>query len=248
MPRSQAGRPPTDHPRGGITLHGVHKTYGRDEAAVRALDEVDLVVEPGELVAVLGASGSGKTTLLNVVGGIETADRGSIVTAGQDISGTHPAKLGEFRRAHVGFVFQFFNLIPTLTARENVEVIIELTGRGKRHDVTELLAAVGLSDRADHFPAQLSGGQQQRVSIARALATDPDLLLADEPTGALDVATGRGVLELLQRTSRAGRGVLMVTHNEAAAQIADRVVRMRDGRIVADDTNARPVDAADLRW
>ncbi len=148
----------------------------------------------------------------------------------------------------MGFVFQFFNLIPTLTARENVEVIVELTGRGSRRGVMELLAAVGLSDRADHFPAQLSGGQQQRVSIARALATDPDLLLADEPTGALDVATGRGVLELLQRTSRWGRGVVMVTHNEAAAQIADRVVRMRDGRIVADDTNSRPVDAATLRW
>ncbi|WP_433623507.1 ABC transporter ATP-binding protein [Nocardia sp. CA-120079] len=234
--------------RGGITLRGVNKTYGTGEAAVHALTDVDLDVGPGELVAVLGASGSGKTTLLNVIGGIEAPDCGSIVVAGRDISGRSPAALGEFRRDHVGFVFQFFNLIPTLTARENVEVIVELTGRGDRRRVRRLLAAVGLADRADRFPSQLSGGQQQRVSIARALATDPDLLLADEPTGALDVATGQGVLELLQQTSRAGRGVVMVTHNEAAASIADRVIHMRDGRVVADEVNTNPVAAATIRW
>ncbi|WP_040816340.1 ABC transporter ATP-binding protein [Nocardia concava] len=234
--------------RGGITLHGVSKTYGTGEAAVHALTDVDLDVRPGELMAILGASGSGKTTLLNLIGGIEAAETGSIVVAGQDISGRDPAGLGEFRRDHVGFVFQFFNLIPTLTARENVEVIVELTGRGERRRVPELLAAVGLADRADHFPSQLSGGQQQRVSIARALATDPDLLLADEPTGALDVATGQSVLELLQQTSRAGRGVVMVTHNEVAAAIADRVIRMRDGRIVADEVNANPAAAQSIRW
>ncbi|WP_433726579.1 ABC transporter ATP-binding protein [Nocardia sp. CA-129566] len=234
--------------RGGITLRAVNKTYGTGEAAVHALTDVDLDIRPGELVAVLGASGSGKTTLLNVIGGIEAADSGSIVVAGQDISGRNPATLGEFRRDHVGFVFQFFNLIPTLTARENVEVIVELTGRGDRRRVRTLLGAVGLADRADHFPSQLSGGQQQRVSIARALATDPGLLLADEPTGALDVATGRGVLELLQQTSRAGRGVVMVTHNEVAASIADRVIHMRDGRVVADEVNANPVAAATIRW
>ncbi|GAA5057372.1 ABC transporter ATP-binding protein [Nocardia callitridis] len=244
----QASATATDHARGGITLRGVCKTYGAGEAAVHALTDIDLDIAPGELVAVLGASGSGKTTLLNVVGGIEAADSGSIVVAGQDISGSHPASLGGFRRAHVGFVFQFFNLISTLTARENVEVIMELTGRGDRRKAPELLAAVGLSDRAEHFPAQLSGGQQQRVSIARALATDPNLLLADEPTGALDVATGRGVLGLLQQTSRAGRGVVMVTHNEVAAKIADRVVRMRDGRVVSSDVNAEPADAATIRW
>ncbi|MFG1796310.1 ABC transporter ATP-binding protein [Nocardia sp. NPDC049149] len=244
----RASEPAADRTRGGITLHGVSKTYGEGEAAVHALADVDLDVKPGELVAILGASGSGKTTMLNVIGGIESADSGTLVVAGQDISRKHPAALGEFRREHVGFVFQFFNLIPSLTARENVEVIIELTGRGDRNRVTELLAAVGLSDRVDHFPAQMSGGQQQRVSIARALATDPDLLLADEPTGALDVATGRGVLELLQQTSRAGRGVVMVTHNEAAADIADRVVRMRDGRVLSSDHNANPADAASIRW
>ncbi|WP_433754610.1 ABC transporter ATP-binding protein [Nocardia sp. CA-135398] len=234
--------------RGGITLRGVNKTYGAGEAAVYALTDVDLDLGPGELVAVLGASGSGKTTLLNVIGGIEAPDCGSIVVSGRDISGRSPTALGEFRRDHVGFVFQFFNLIPTLTARENVEVIVKLTGRGDRRRVRTQLAAVGLADRADHFPSQLSGGQQQRVSIARALATDPDLLLADEPTGALDVATGQGVLELLQQTSRAGRGVVMVTHNEAAASIADRVIRMRDGRVVADEVNTNPVAAATIRW
>ena len=210
--------------------------------------EVDLDILAGELVAILGPSGSGKTTLLNVIGGIESANCGTIEVAGQDISGRQPRDLGAFRRQHVGFVFQLFNLIPTLTARENVEVVIELTGRGDRDRVPHLLAAVGLSDRAGHFPAQLSGGEQQRVSIARALATDPDLLLADEPAGALDVATGRRVMELLQQTSRAGRGVIMVTHNEAAAEIADHVMRIRDGAIVSVHRNALPADAATVQW
>ena len=234
--------------RGGVRLRGVSKTYGEAAAAVHALREVDLDILAGELVAILGPSGSGKTTLLNVIGGIESANCGTIEVAGQDISGCQPRDLGAFRRQHVGFVFQLFNLIPTLTARENVEVVIELTGRGDRHRVPHLLAAVGLSDRAGHFPAQLSGGEQQRVSIARALATDPDLLLADEPAGALDVATGRRVMELLQQTSRAGRGVIMVTHNEAAAEIADHVMRIRDGAIVSVHRNTLPADAATVQW
>src|SRR6201988_381403 len=238
----------TSHLRGGVRLHGVSKTYGERVAAVHALQEVDLDIPAGKFVAVLGPSGSGKTTLLNVVGGIESADCGTIVVAGQDISGRQPRDLGAFRRAHVGFVFQFFNLISTLTAYENVQVVMELTGRGDSRRVPDLLAAVGLSDRATHFPAQLSGGEQQRVSIERALATDPDLLLADEPAGALDVATGRRVLELLQQTSRAGRGVIMVTHNEATAEIADQVVRMRDGAIVSNDRNDVPADAATIQW
>ena len=234
--------------RGGVRLRGVSKTYGEAAAAVHALREVDLDILAGELVAILGPSGSGKTTLLNVIGGIESANCGTIEVAGQDISGRQPRDLGAFRRQHVGFAFQLFNLIPTLTARENVEVVIELTGRGDRDRVPHLLAAVGLSDRAGHFPAQLSGGEQQRVSIARALATDPDLLLADEPAGALDVATGRRVMELLQQTSRAGRGVIMVTHNEAAAEIADHVMRIRDGAIVSVHRNALPADAATVQW
>jgi putative ABC transport system ATP-binding protein len=234
--------------RGGVRLRGVSKTYGEGAAAVRALQEVDLDIRAGEFVAILGPSGSGKTTLLNVIGGIEGADCGTIVVAEQDLSIRQPRDLGAFRRTHVGFVFQFFNLISTLTAYENVQVVMELTGRGNKGCVPDLLAAVGLSDRSGHFPAQLSGGEQQRVSIARALATDPDLLLADEPAGALDVATGRRVLELLQQTSRAGRGVIMVTHNEAAAEVADTVMRMRDGTIMSVDRNAGPADAATIRW
>jgi putative ABC transport system ATP-binding protein len=238
----------TKRMRGGVRLRGVNKTYGEGAAAVSALCEVDLDIGAGEFVAILGPSGSGKTTLLNVIGGIESADCGTIVVAGQDISRCQPRDLGAFRRAHVGFVFQFFNLISTLTASENVQVVMELTGRGDSVRVPDLLAAVGLSDRAAHFPAQLSGGEQ-RVSIARALATDPDLLLADEPAGALDVASGRRVLELLQRTGRAtGCGVIMVTHNEATAEVADHVVRMRDGAIVSADRNTAPATAATIRW
>ena len=231
-----------------IRLSAVRKTYGSGAAAVTALHDVDVDIPAGELTVVLGPSGSGKTTLLNVIGGIESVDDGSIIVAGQDISRCRPSELGEFRRGHVGFVRQFFNLIPTLTARENVEVVIDLTGRGTRADVAGLLDVVGLGDRGDHFPAQLSGGQQQRVSIARALATEPDVLLADEPTGALDVATGRGVLGLLQHTARAGRTVVMVTHNEAAAGLADRVVRMRDGAVVDIRRNPEPADAAAIEW
>ena len=234
--------------RGGVQLRGVSKTYGSGDVAVAALRDVDLDIEPGEMVVMLGPSGSGKTTLLNVIGGIEAPDRGEVIVAGEDISGRPPSKLVDFRRNRIGFVFQFFNLVSTLTARENVEVIVELTGRGSRDRSVGLLTAVGLADRMDNFPAQLSGGQQQRVSIARALATDPDLLLADEPTGALDTATGQSVLQLLQESNRAGRGVLMVTHNAAIADMADRVVEMRDGRIESVRRNSSPVAASEVGW
>ncbi|MFC4493397.1 ABC transporter ATP-binding protein [Streptomyces ovatisporus] len=234
--------------RGGVRLRGVTKTYGAGEAAVHALRGVDLHVEPGELVVVLGPSGSGKTTLLNVLGGIEAPDGGSAEVSGVELTGRRPRELAGFRREHIGFVFQFFNLVPTLTARENVEVMVELTGRGERREAVGLLESVGLGDRLDSFPAQLSGGQQQRVAIARALATDPDLLLADEPTGALDVATGKSVLRLLQQTNREGRGVLMVTHNAAIAQIAHRVVTMRDGRVESVEVDAAPADVAAVEW
>jgi putative ABC transport system ATP-binding protein len=234
--------------RRGVSLHGVTKVYGSENAAVRALNGVDLDIEPGELVVVLGPSGSGKTTLINIIGGIETATAGRVRVAGEEISGRDPAALSGFRRDHVGFVFQFFNLIPTLTARENVEVIVELTGKGDKSRVPDLLAAVGLADRMNAFPAQLSGGQQQRVALARALATDPDLLLADEPTGALDLATGRQILRLLQSLHEQGRTVVIVTHNASVAQIADQVVTVVDGRITSVRHNDSPADAADVTW
>jgi putative ABC transport system ATP-binding protein len=234
--------------RPGVSLRGVHKVYGSGDAAVRALDGVDLDIPAGELVVVLGPSGSGKTTLINIIGGIESATAGRVSVAGQDISGRGPADLAGFRRDHVGFVFQFFNLIATLTARENVEVIVELAGRGDKRRIPDLLAAVGLAERADNFPAQLSGGQQQRVALARALATDPDLLLADEPTGALDLATGRQILRLLQTLHRQGRTVVIVTHNASVAGIADRVVTVVDGRITSVRHNDRPTDAQDVTW
>ncbi len=232
----------------GIRLTGVTKTFGEGEAAVHALKGVDLDIASGELVVVLGPSGSGKTTMCNIIGGIEPATEGKVEIAGVDISGRKPATLSAFRREHVGFIFQFFNLIPTLTARENVEIILALTGRGDVSRVGELLDAVGLADRADNFPSQLSGGQQQRVAVARALATDPDILLADEPTGALDLPTGRQILSLLQQLNREGRTVVIVTHNSSVAQIAHRVITVVDGAIESSTVNETPADAADVTW
>ncbi len=229
-----------------VLLRGVGKTYGTGHARVHALREVDLEVPRGEFVVLLGPSGSGKTTLLNLIGGIEPATEGEV--AGVDIS-----RLGEdartaYRRDTVGFVFQFFNLVPSLTALENVRLVAELTGRGDRARAEAALAAVGLAERGGHFPAQLSGGEQQRVAIARAIAKDPALLLCDEPTGALDLETGRGVLRVLQDLNREGRTVLVVTHNAAIAAIAHRVVRMRSGRVVEVTTNAAPVGADEVTW
>ncbi|MCV2394232.1 ABC transporter ATP-binding protein [Actinotalea sp. M2MS4P-6] len=234
--------------RGGVRLADVHKVFGAGDAEVRALDGVDLELAPGSFTVVLGPSGSGKTTLLNVVGGIEQTTSGTVVVAGEEISGRSPVDLAGFRREHVGFVFQFFNLVPTLTARENVEIIVELTGIGDPGRVPELMAQVGLADRSEHFPAQLSGGQQQRVAIARALATDPDVLLADEPTGALDLTTGRQILALLLDLNRAGRTVVVVTHNVSVAQIADTVVTVVDGRVQSVERNDEPASAEAVSW
>ncbi|HEY7224288.1 MAG TPA: ABC transporter ATP-binding protein [Micromonosporaceae bacterium] len=231
-----------------IALHGVTKVYGKGDAAVHALRGVDVEVGTGELAVVLGPSGSGKTTMVNIIGGIEQATQGEVRVAGQEISRRRPNQLDSFRRHHIGFVFQFFNLIPTLTARENVEAIIELAGVGHKDRVPDLFAAVGLADRMNHFPAQMSGGQQQRVALARALATDPDLLLADEPTGALDLATGRQILRLLQELNRAGRTVLVVTHNASVAGIADRVITVVDGTIKSVQHNPAPAGVADVAW
>ena len=230
-----------------VSLRGVRKTYGEGEVAVQALRGVDLEIRPEEFVVLLGPSGSGKTTLLNLIGGIEPASEGEIVVGGSDVSELGEEGRTRFRRQTVGFVFQFFNLIPTLTALENVELVAELSGGAER--APEMLQRVGLGDRMDHFPAQLSGGEQQRVAVARALAGGPRLLLGDEPTGALDLETGRTVLGLLHELSHElQQTVLLVTHNAAIARMADRVLRMRDGRIAGDERNEAPLPAERLEW
>lgn len=232
-----------------IALEKASKTFGEGEIAVRALRSIDLVVGRGEFVVVLGPSGSGKTTLLNVIGGIEPATSGRVVVDGADIGELDARGRTVYRRDHVGFVFQFFNLIPTLTARENVDLVLELTGRRDDRRTDLVLEEVELTDRRNRFPATLSGGEQQRVAIARALAKDPPILLCDEPTGALDLETGRRVLSLLRRVSGGGRRtVVLVTHNSAIARMADRVVRMRSGTIVEDSPVEGPVDPEELRW
>jgi putative ABC transport system ATP-binding protein len=228
-------------------MRGATKTYGTGEVAVHALRSVDLEIWPEEFVVLLGPSGSGKTTLLNLIGGIEPASAGEIVVAGRDVTELDEEGRTAFRRDTVGFIFQFFNLVPTLTALENVELVAEL-GRGADRSA-EMLERVGLGDRMDHFPAQLSGGEQQRVAVARALAGGPRVLLGDEPTGALDLETGRTVLSLLHELSHElSQTVLLVTHNASIARMADRMLRMRDGEIVADERNPSPAAAEALEW
>jgi len=231
-----------------VTLRGATKIYGTGEVAVRALDDIDLDLPGGEILVLLGASGSGKTTLLNLIGGIEEATSGEITVAGTDLGSLDADERTRFRREHVGFIFQFFNLIPTLTALENVQLIVELTG-GDVDGCVEVLRSVGLGDRLGHFPGAMSGGEQQRVAVARALAKAPDLLLCDEPTGALDLATGRSVLSLLRRVQRdEGRTIIIVTHNSAIATMADRVVRLSSGRVIESVAVPEPVAPEDLTW
>ncbi len=230
-----------------VRLRGVTKTYGAGEVVVHALRDVDLEIWPQEFVVLLGPSGSGKTTLLNVIGGIEPPSGGEVIVAGREVNALDEEGRTAFRREAVGFIFQFFNLIPTLTARENVELVAELQGASA--EATPLLGRVGLGAHLDRFPAELSGGEQQRVAVARALAGAPRLLLGDEPTGALDLETGRMVLDLLNRMSQElDQTVLVVTHNAAISGMADRILRMRDGRIASDERNERPLDPWQLEW
>ncbi len=244
-----------EHP-GSLSILSVRKAFGEGAARVEALKGVSLEVEAGEFVVVLGPSGSGKTTLLNIVGGIDAATNGSVLVDGEDIGSYGPRELTEYRRRVVGFVFQFFNLVPSLTALENVALIAGLTGANERSasagdaaEARRALEAVGLADRLDHFPAALSGGEQQRVAIARALAKRPSLLLCDEPTGALDLETGRSVLALLREVNRErSLTTLLVTHNSAIAKMADRVVRVRDGRIEEDRLVHDPLPAEEVIW
>lgn len=217
-----------------VTLSDVTRIYGQGVTEVRALDGIDLSVATRDFIVLLGPSGSGKTTLLNVIGGIEVATSGLVTVDGRSLGGLDTRELTAFRREHVAFIFQFYNLIPTLTAVENVELIGALTG-GTRRDAERQLTSVGLGDGLDRFPSALSGGQQQRVAVARALAKDCPLLLCDEPTGALDHASGDQVLDLLEKLNREdGRTVILVTHDESIAARATRVIEMVDGRIVSD--------------
>jgi len=232
-----------------IRVSRVEKTYGSGDVAVHALRGLSVDIGSGEFVVVLGPSGSGKTTLMDLVGGIERPTGGTIEVAGQALAGLDDAALTEFRRRNIGFVFQFFNLIPTLTALENVQLVAELAGFADTGAALAALTAVGLADRADRFPAALSGGEQQRVAIARAVVKDPPILLCDEPTGSLDLETGRTVLSALRSGgSTTGRTVLLVTHNSAIAAIADRVIQLRSGTIAQDRRVAAPADPASVTW
>ena len=217
-------------------LRGVSRSYGSGGARVAALDAVDLEIRAGELLAVVGASGSGKTTLLQVLGALDRPTSGTITFAGMPLAGMSERELTRLRRERIGFVFQQFNLIPTLTARQNVEAKLILANGGSRAErAAELLDTVGLQGRAAHLPSQLSGGEQQRVAIARALSTNPSVVLADEPTGNLDSTTGREILDLLRTLSAVhGQTVILVTHDRELAASAPRVIELRDGRIVAD--------------
>ena len=232
-----------------IQLESLSRTYGEGPTAVHALKRASIDIPPGQFVVILGPSGSGKTTLLNLIGSIDEPTSGSVQVGGIDLGSLDDAGRIEYRRGNVGFIFQFFNLIPTLTAGENVELIAELTGSDGSDKAGQVLELVGLEDRIDHFPSQLSGGEQQRVAIARALAKEPPVLLCDEPTGELDFETGRRILGLLHRLNReTGRTVLLVTHNAAVGDMADRVLRLHSGEIVSDTMNDSPVDAEELYW
>ena len=230
-----------------LRLRNVDKTFQMGEVAVEALSDVSLDVYAGEFLVMVGPSGSGKTTILNLVGGLDSVTAGRVWFEDREITAFTPAELTRYRRETVGFVFQFYNLVPNLTACENVMVSTELSRDSM--DVVEALRLVNMEDRMDHFPSQLSGGEQQRVAIARALAKNPTLLLCDEPTGALDFATGKRVLRtLLDLKQQLGKTVVLITHNSAIAQMADRVVRLRSGQIVELHDNPQPLPPEEVVW
>ena len=225
----------------------VRKVYRTGTVEIEALRGIDLDVFSGEFIVLLGPSGSGKSTLLNILGGLDAPTSGELRWRDHDLVGADERELTRFRREHVGFVFQFYNLIGSLTARENVALVTDLAQQPMRPE--DALAIVGLAERMDHFPAQLSGGEQQRVAIARAVAKRPDVLLCDEPTGALDYPTGKVVLEVIARiNSELGTTAIVITHNAAIAGMADRVLRLGDGRLVADEANPHKITPAQLSW
>lgn len=230
-----------------VEFRDVSKIYRMGEVEVAAVKDMSFTIEEGELVVIVGPSGAGKTTVLNMLGGMDAVTDGKIWVAGTEVSGMGERDLTFYRRYDIGFVFQFYNLVQNLTALENVELATQISKDPL--DPATVLREVGLGERMDNFPAQLSGGEQQRVSIARALAKNPKLLLCDEPTGALDYATGKSILHLLQASSHAhGKTVVVITHNAAFTAIADRVIRIHGGHAVANEVNEHPLDADTLVW
>jgi putative ABC transport system ATP-binding protein len=245
--RSSQSTVPAAAPAKVFEARALSKIYVVGEILVHALREVDLDIFEREFVVLLGPSGSGKSTLLNILGGLDTASSGQARWRDHDLVRADDAALTRYRREHVGFVFQFYNLIPSLTVLENVALVSEISVNPL--DPREALALVGLSERLDHFPSQLSGGEQQRVAVARAIAKRPDVLLCDEPTGALDYDTGKLVLAAIARAnSELGTTAVVITHNAAIAGMADRVLRLRDGRIIAEEKNARRLSPEELSW
>jgi len=244
-------RPNSDdgHQPGGLAFsgHGLRKIYRTGETEVHALRGVDLAIPTGEILILLGPSGSGKSTLLNIIGGLDRPTEGTLFYEDTELTALDDRELTSFRRANVGFIFQFYNLIPSLTAEENVRLVTDIAERPM--DPGQALALVGLSDRKDHYPAQLSGGEQQRVAVARAIAKQPGVLLCDEPTGALDSSTGVHVLETLAQANRElGTTVVIITHNAGIAAMAHRVFHFLDGQIARVVENAQPIDPAGITW
>ncbi len=230
-----------------VDFRNVSKVYKAGEVEIKAVDDVSFNVEKGEFCVIVGASGSGKTTALNIIGGMDNATDGTVFVDGKEITALNNKALTEYRRSDVGFVFQFYNLVPNLTALENVELATQMCENAL--DPATVLNMVGLSERTDNFPSQLSGGEQQRVSIARALAKNPKILLCDEPTGALDYKTGVTILKLLQEACRkTGMTVIVITHNQAIAPMADRIISMGSGKINSIKLNRNPVDVERIVW
>jgi len=230
-----------------VRFENVRKTYQMGEVEIHALQEASFEVQEGELCVIVGPSGAGKTTLLNILGGMDTLTSGKVMLGEEEVSSFDQKRLTTYRRHDIGFVFQFYNLVPNLTALENVELAAQICKDPL--DAAQVLDMVGLSHRRDNFPAQLSGGEQQRVAIARALAKNPKLLLCDEPTGALDYNTGKAILKLLQDMSRQkGMTVIIITHNSALTAMADRVIKVKNGTVVSQKMNENPVPVEDIEW
>ncbi|HIX47613.1 MAG TPA: ABC transporter ATP-binding protein [Candidatus Mediterraneibacter caccavium] len=230
-----------------VKLQDITKIYKMGEVEIRAADHISFSIEKGEFVVIVGPSGAGKTTVLNILGGMDTATSGKLLVDGQDVTAYNARRLTGYRREDIGFVFQFYNLVPNLTALENVELALQICRDPL--DAREVLNEVGLGDRLDNFPAQLSGGEQQRVSIARALAKNPKLLLCDEPTGALDYNTGKAILKLLQNMCRErGMTVIVITHNQAIAPMADRLIHIKNGQVSQMEMNEHPVSIDEIEW